>query len=177
MRALKVSLIALILCVSLTAGEVPRAAPSLKFTTVDGETMSLEDLKGKVVAVMFFSTTCPHCHKTTQILNPIYTRLRPRGLEIIGLAMNESAATDIEEFRRNFGANFPLTVSSRFECARFAGLSLMARFYVPYMFFIDRNGQIRHEHEGGDRQFYSNQAVNIQAELEALLNEPAGKTS
>ena len=53
----------------------------------------------------------------------------------------------------------------------------MARFYVPYMFFIDRNGRIRHEHEGGDRQFYSNQAVNIQAELEALLNEPAGKTS
>jgi len=46
MRVLKVSLIALILCVSLTAGEVPRPAPALKFTTVDGETMSLEDLKG-----------------------------------------------------------------------------------------------------------------------------------
>ena len=177
MQVLKISLIALILSLSLTAGEVPRPAPPLKFTTIDGQSMSLEELKGKVVAVMFFQTTCPHCQKTTQILNPIYSRLKKKGLEIVGLAINKSAATDIEEFRRKYGANFPLTISSRYETTRFAGLSVMSRFYVPYMFFVDRKGVIRHEHGGGDKEFYANQAANIQAELEALLAEAPGKTS
>jgi peroxiredoxin len=177
MRVLKVLLIAFILSLSLTAGEVPRPAPALKFTTIDGQSMSLADLKGKVVAVMFFQTTCSHCQKTTQILNPIYSRLKKKGLEIIGLAINKSANTDIEEFRRKYGAHFPLTISSRYETTRFAGLSVMSKFYVPYMFFIDRKGVIRYEHRGGDKEFFSNQAGNIQAELEALLAEATGKTS
>ena len=181
MRVLKVLSIAVILSLTLTAaltaGEVPRPAPALKFTTIDGQSMSLAELKGKVVAVMFFQTTCPHCQKTTQILNPIYSRLRAKGLEVLGLAINKSAATDIEEFRRKYGANFPLTISSRYETTRFAGLSVMSRFYVPYMFFIDRKGVIRFEHGGGDKAFYSDQAGNIQSELETLLAEAPGKTS
>ena len=176
MRILTISFVALLLCLSLGAADLPREAPPLKFTTIDGRAMSLEDLKGKVVAVMFFQTTCPHCQQTTQILNPIYQQFKDQGFEIVGLAINKSAATDIDEFRNKYGARFPLTVSSGFECKRFAGLSVMAKFYVPYMFFIDRNGQIRHEHQGGDREFYKNQAANIQAELEVLLAEPA-KTS
>ncbi len=178
MRLLTLSFLTLFLCLSLSAGDVPREAPPLKFTTIDGKSMSMEDLKGKVVAVMFFQTTCPHCQQTTQILNPIYQRLKDKGLEIVGLAINESAVTDIEGFRQKFGARFPLVVSSRFECLRFAGLSVMTRnFYVPWMFFVDRNGQIRYEHQGGDKAFFSNQAQNIQSELETLLNEPAKKTS
>jgi peroxiredoxin len=177
MRLLTISFLTLFLCLSLSAGDVPRQAPPLKFTTIDGQSMSMEDLKGKVVAVMFFQTTCPHCQNTTQILNPIYQRLKDKGLEIVGLAINESAVTDIEGFRQKFGARFPLVVSSRFECARFAGLSLMAKFFVPYMLFVDRNGQIRYEHQGGDKAFFNNQAQNIQSELETLLNEPAKKTS
>jgi peroxiredoxin len=175
MRLLTISFLTLFLCISLSAADVPREAPPLKFTTIDGKSMSMEDLKGRVVAVMFFNTNCSHCQKTTQILNPIYQRLKPKGLEIIGLATNASAATDIESFRQRFGPRFPLTVSSSFECKRYAGLSVMANFYVPYMFFVDRNGQIRYEHPGGD-PFYKNQAENIQSELETLLAEPA-KTS
>lgn len=175
-RFLTISFLTLSLCLSLGAGEIPREAPPLKFTTIDGKAMSMADLKGKVVAVMFFQTTCPHCQQTTQILNPIYQRLKDKGLEIVGLAINESAASDIADFRQKYGARFPLTVSSRFECARFAGLSVMAKFYVPYMLFVDRNGQVRYEHQGGDKAFFSDQAANIQVELEALLNEPAKTT-
>ena len=49
----------------------------------------------------------------------------------------------------------------------------MAKFYVPYMFFLDRQGNIRGDHPGEDREFYSAQAKNIEAELEKLLAEPA----
>lgn len=176
MRILKptlVTLLMLLIVSALPAGEVPRPAPPLKFTTIDGRQMSLEELRGKVVVAMFFYTTCPHCQETTKILNPLYAKMKSRGLEIVGLAINRSAATDLATFQQTYQVQFPLTISSQFECTRFAGLSVMAKFYVPYMFFIDRQGNIRSGHPGRDKEFWAAQAKNIEAELEKLLAEPA----
>ena len=167
------TLLVLLIASALPAAEVPRPAPPLKFTTIDGRDLSLEQLRGKVVVAMFFNTDCPHCQETTKILNPLYAKMKARGLEIVGLAINRSAATSLATFQQTYQVQFPLTISSRFECTRFAGLSVMAKFYVPYMFFLDRQGNIRADHPGEDREFYSAQAKNIEAELEKLLAEPA----
>ncbi len=176
MRILKPALLAPLVLLSvatLPAGKIPRPSPPLKFTTIDGRAMSLEQLRGKVVVAMFFNTNCPHCQEATKVLNPLYARMKSRGLEIVGLAINRSAAADLATFHQTYQVLFPLAVSSRFECTRFAGLSVMSRFFVPYMFFLDREGKIRAEHPGGDREFYAAQAKNIEAELEKLLAEPA----
>jgi peroxiredoxin len=167
------TLLVLLIASALPAGEVPRPAPPLKFTTIDGRDLSLEQLRGKVVVAMFFNTDCSHCQETTKILNPLYAKMKARGLEIVGLAINRSAATSLATFQQTYQVQFPLTISSRFECTRFAGLSVMAKFYVPYMFFLDRQGNIRGDHPGEDKAFYSAQAKNIEAELEKLLAEPA----
>ena len=172
------TLLVLLIASALPAGEVPRPAPPLQFTTIDGRDLSLDQLRGKVVAVMFFYTTCPHCQETTKILNPLYAKMKSRGLEIVGLAINRSAATDLATFQQTYQVQFPLSISSRFECTRFAGLSVMAKFYVPYMFLLDRQGNIRGDHPGTDKAFYGALAKNIEAELEKLLAESAkGKKS
>ena len=157
----------------LAAGDVPRAAPAMTVRTSAGESLSLDQLRGKVVMMMFFSTDCAHCQTTTRILGPIYDQLKPRGFEIVGVAINPSAAGNLDNFAKNFGAKFPLALGTRADCTGFAEISVMARFYVPYLFFIDRDGNIREEHEGGDRRFFADQANNIRAAVEALLKEPA----
>lgn len=162
-----------LLAFTLFAGEVPRKAAPLEFTALDGRKVSLEQLRGKVVAVMFFSTDCPHCQQTTQVLNPIYEELKPRGLEILGLAINPSAATNLKQFAAKFGPKFPLGLSMSSECNRFAEESVMQRFTVPYIFFVDRNGMVREEHPGADRKFWHDQTVNLRSSIEALLKEPA----
>ncbi|MEZ5393145.1 MAG: hypothetical protein R2724_09780 [Bryobacterales bacterium] len=53
---------------TLGASEVPREAGPLTFNTYNGHKASLAALKGKVVAVMFFSTDCPHCQHTAEVL-------------------------------------------------------------------------------------------------------------
>ena len=171
-RSVVITPLLILIASTLPAGEIPRPGPPLKFTTLDGTQMSLEQLRGKVVALMFFNTQCPHCQETTKVLNPMYRELKSRGLEIVGLAVNRSAATDLATFYQTYQVQFPLVVSSRFECTRFAGLSVMARFYVPYIFFLDREGRIRAEHPGGDKTFWARQAQNIRAQLEKLLDEP-----
>ena len=161
----------LILLLPIAAAGEPRPSPDLKFTTMDGRNMTLDQLKGKVVLVMFFSTDCAHCQRTTQVLRPLYDQFKPQGLEIVGIAINPAAAGNLQSFATKYGATFPLALGTRRDCTSFAGISVMTRFYVPYVFFIDRKGMIREQHGGGDRAFYRNEAQNIRTAVEALLKE------
>ena len=166
---------------TLVAGDIPRPAAPLKVTTLDGKTVSLEEYRGKVVAVMFFLTTCSHCQDTTKVLGPIYDEWKSRGLEILGLAIDRnkpgsfdpSPIKKLASFAGKYKVRYPLGLSSTATVKRFAQMSVVERFYVPFMFFVDRNGKVRAEHPGGDRAFYRNQATNIRTILDTLLKEPA----
>ncbi len=166
-----ISLCLILLLPMVAAGE-PRPSPELKFTTLEGRNLTLEQWKGNVVLVMFFSTDCSHCQRTARVLKPIYDEFKPRGLEVVGIAINPAAAGNLQGFATKYGAEFPLSLGTRGDCTRFAGISVMARFYVPYMFFIDRKGMIREQHGGSDRAFYRNEDRNIRTTIETLLKEP-----
>ena len=174
MRTVRYILTALAFTLVAVAGEVPREAPDLALKTVGGETVSLEGLKGKVVAVLWLSTDCPHCQETCETLAPVYKELAPQGLEIMGMAVNPNAPGNIGAFKTNHNVEFPIGVATRSDWMRFADLSVMARAYVPYMMLVDRNGVIRYEHRGRDHDFWHDQLDNLRGELNELLAEPAG---
>lgn len=174
-RAAAVFLGLLLTAAAAFAGETPRPAAALKVKTLDGGAVTVDGLRGKVVAVMFFSTDCSHCQRTATILAQIYQEWKSRGLEIIGVAINPTAAGNLGAFAKKYGAKFPLALGTRADLTRFAEISVMARFYVPYMMFVDRKGTVRFEHPGGDRKFWLNQEANLRSELDALLKEPAPK--
>lgn len=175
MRFLATAALALVAALTLQAADVPRPAKPLKLKTLEGNEITLEQLRGKVVAVMFFSTDCPHCQHTAQVLAPMYAEMKPRGLEILGLAVNPSASGNLKEFRQKYGAQFPLGLTTRSEWSAFGEFSVMHNPYVPYMLIVDRNGMIREEHPGQDRRFWLEQETNLRKSFETLLNEPAKK--
>ncbi len=158
----------------LHAGDVPRDAPDLKLRTTTGKTVSLATLKGKVVAVMWFSTDCPHCQQTSEMIGPIYEEMAPKGLEILACAVNPNSPGNIDAFVRKHGVKFPIGVSNRSDWMRFADLSVMARAYVPYIMIVDRKGVIRYEHPGRDRVFWADQEANMRKEFSELLVESSG---
>jgi peroxiredoxin len=177
MRFLPAAALAMATALTLQAGEVPRPAKPLKLKTLEGKEIALSQLRGKVVAVMFFSTDCPHCQQTTQILNPIYAEWKSRGLEILGLAVNPSASGNLVEFKQKFGAAFPLGLTTRADWSSFGEFSVMNNPYVPYMVIVDRNGMIREEHPGQDRAFWLDQEKKLRESFDGLLKEPAKKPS
>ena len=171
------ALLALAFAPSLTpveAGSVPREAPELSLRTTAGKSVSLDSLKGKVVAVLWISTDCPHCQQTCESLGPIYREFAGQGLEILAMAVNPRAPANIAEFKSKHGIEFPIGVSNRSEWMRFADLSVMARAYVPYLMLVDRSGTIRYEHRGGEQEFWANQVANFREELGVLLAEQPG---
>jgi thiol-disulfide isomerase/thioredoxin len=58
----------------------------LSFTAVDGRSISMEALKGKVVILDFWAPSCVPCVRDFPELREIYEKNKARGLEIIGLS-------------------------------------------------------------------------------------------
>ena len=153
------------------AGEVPRPAPPLDVMSPSGDKISLAAFKGKVVLLEFFLTDCPHCQNSARIIMPIYRDWRSRGLEVLGVAINQSDQKRlIPEFAQRFGVTYLLGMGRSSMVNEFANLSEVARVFVPYVFIIDRKGVIRYEHPGGDA-FFRDEETNFRTELDLLLKE------
>ncbi len=155
----------------LAQGPLPRPAPPLEFTSFQGEKISLAALKGKPVLVMFFSTTCPHCQKTAETIAPIYAELKSQGIEVLGLALDADSKKNLTSFVSNHAVKFPVTTSTRLEFSRFTGLSVLVRWYYPYLVFVDKNGVIRNETQGNNRLFFGSLDSNLYKNFQTLLAE------
>ena len=131
----------------------------------------MEGLKGKVVVLKFFATTCPHCQNAALAIGPIYEELKSKGLEVVGLALNEVGSSELRAFAAAYQGSYPMAVSSRGEWARMAEMSVMSNFYYPYMLFIDRQGRVREEHQGSERTWMDSVGPNFRAIVTKLLAE------
>lgn len=150
------------------ASDEPTPAPPLEFTSLDGRRISLAELRGRPVVVFFFSTDCPHCQRAAEELAPIYAEWKERGLEILGLALNPTAEQNLGEFVAEHDVEFPVATADRQTFARFAGLSMMTRFYYPYLIFVSPEGLKVEAHQGSDRAFFANFERSMREALRRL---------
>lgn len=167
-RSAFLALSTLLFSVFASAGQLPRKAGPLTLKTMDGKEVTLASQKGKVVAVMFFSTDCPHCQTTAEKLAPIYAEYKPQGIEIMALAVNPTAAGNLGQFISNHNVKFPIGLTTRSTWDMFSGLSVMSRHYVPHLLIVDKEGNIREDHPGEDRAFWADQEAKIRATFDAL---------
>ena len=147
----------------------PHPARELAFRTADGKPIRLADYKGKVVAVMFFSTDCPHCQNTTAFLSTIYDQYAAKGVEFFGLAVNPNAPGNIDQFISTYRVKFPMGLTTRSTWAEFGEFPITQNTYVPHMMFIDKAGNVAEDHPGKDREFWMAQQTGIPATLDRLL--------
>jgi thiol-disulfide isomerase/thioredoxin len=147
----------------------PACNSALSFKAYGGRDIAIEDYKGKVVLVLFFSTDCPHCQTTARIMAPIYREYRAKGVEFLGLAVNPSAAQNLPAFVAQYGVEFPVGLGSSMQWSSFAKFSVTKRAYVPHVLFVGKDGQVVEDHPGEDAEFWQDQATNIAASLDRLL--------
>ncbi len=62
-------------------------APASSFTTLKGEKIALDELRGKVVLVNFWATSCPGCIKEMPGMVETYKAYKDKGFEIIAVTM------------------------------------------------------------------------------------------
>ena len=148
-------LISAVSTASLTAGESAplRKAPELAFTIPGQGERLLSQYRGKVVALEFILTTCPHCQASSHELTKYQQEMGKRGLQVIDLAINAlddmrkpaEAEQMVAAFRQNFQVGFPVGYVPRAQMLSFLGFSPVDRMVVPQLVLIDRKGFIHYQ--------------------------------
>lgn len=111
---------------------------NVEFTTLKGEKLSLEALKGKHVLVTFWATDCDSCLKEIPTLLDLYSRYQSEGLEIIGVSMYYDPPNHVIEFNKMRPLPYPITldVEAKFANA-FGGVKV-----TPTTFLLNASGEI-----------------------------------
>lgn len=171
------SFTALSALVLLAAGafcaDLPRPAPELKVALVDGQDFALSSLRGKVVALEFLFTTCPHCQDLSRTTGKLLREYEQRGFRAIGVACNPGADLLASEFVKRFEVAYPIGIGSAEMLFSYLGPQAKP-FRLPVLFFIDRKGMIRAQLTGEDR-FFAKEEANMRTMIEKLLKEPDAK--
>ncbi len=138
--------------------------------------LSLSRYRGKVVALAFIQTTCPHCQDLTTILSPIARDYAPRGVQVLECAFNVNAAALVPEFIGRFRPAFPVGWADLAAVQAYLQYTIFDKrpLYVPHMVFLDRRGIIRGDFPG-ESDFFLKPDANIRAELDKLLKGGVGK--
>lgn len=113
-------------------------APAATFTTLEGKPIALDDLRGKVVLVNFWATSCPGCVKEMPGLIETYQQYKDRGFEIVAVAMSYDPPNYVVNFVQTRQLPFPVALDVNGAHARaFGDVQL-----TPTSFIIGRDGRI-----------------------------------
>ena len=113
-------------------------APAAEFTSLTGDKLSLAGLKGKVVLVNFWATSCAGCVAEMPKLVATYNKYRGRGFETIAVAMSYDPPNYVVAYSQKNALPFTVSLDPTGVLAQsFKDVQL-----TPTSFLIDKQGRI-----------------------------------
>jgi cytochrome c biogenesis protein CcmG/thiol:disulfide interchange protein DsbE len=136
--------------------------PAAPFTlkTFDGEPLTLEAFRGRVVVINFWASWCyPACYEEAPTLARAWHAYKDRGVMIVGIDIQDKEEA-ARKFLTQFGLTFPNAPDPMGRVSVDYGV-----YGVPETFFIDRAGRVRWKHVGAVTDGM------VQERIETLLGE------
>jgi peroxiredoxin len=138
-------------------------APALRYTLLDGRRGELSALRGKVVLVNFWATSCGVCVKEMPALVDTDAKFKQRGYETLAVAMSYDPPAYVNRFVESRRLPFMVTIDTGGVWARALGDVRM----TPTTFLLDKRGRIVKRYLG-EPDFKA-----LHALIEDLLSEQA----
>ena len=178
MRTALLSLLCATALFTGSAAEPARPAPPFSIMRVGSAPLKVSQYKGKVVALAFIYTTCPHCQHLTTVLNQVAKDYSSPGVQVLECAFNDDAVATMPEFLARFNPPFPVGFATRASVMSYLQYPIdnSRPLYVPHLLFIDRAGIIRGDYPG-EGPFFHDPDGNIRKELDQMLKGAPATTS
>jgi peroxiredoxin len=136
--------------------------PDLTVATLDGDTITSAQLRGKVVVLNFWATWCMPCRLEMPSLEKLH-REHPGGdVVVLGLSTDVGSEKPIREFLAERDISYPVGRATPAQRRDFGGIR-----GIPTTFVIGRAGVVRHRVVG----YFAPPALH--AAVNRLLEEPA----
>ncbi|MDP2784075.1 MAG: TlpA disulfide reductase family protein [Sulfurimicrobium sp.] len=132
-----IGILAVVAWLALTLTQ-KQTAPRIELTTLDGKQIALDSLRGKVVLVNFWATSCPGCIKEMPQLVDTYRKYQTRGLEVVAVAMSYDPPEYVRNYARQRNLPFAVALDSTGEAA----MAFNQVKLTPTSFVIDKQGRI-----------------------------------
>ncbi|MBB5389939.1 MULTISPECIES: peroxiredoxin [unclassified Herbaspirillum] len=137
------------------------AAPDVTFTRLDGQQVALKDLRGKVVMVNFWATSCTTCIGEMPQMIETYNKFKDQGLDFVAVAMSYDPPNYVLNYTETRKLPFQVALDTQDKLAQaFGDVKL-----TPTTFVIGKDGNIIKRYVG-EPQF---------SELHQLLEKALAK--
>lgn len=117
------------------------AAPDFSLPSIEGGTVRLSELRGKVVLLNFWATWCPPCKKEIPDFIELQARYRAQDLRIVGIAIDDPDA--VRAFAKESDINYTVLIGDDEVSRQYGGIES-----IPTTFVIDKEGTIRARYVG-----------------------------
>jgi peroxiredoxin len=115
-----------------------KSAPDVTFTSISGEKVPLQSLRGKVVMVNFWATSCTTCvHEMPQMVQT-YNKFKDKGLDFVAVAMSYDPPNYVLNYAQTRQLPFKVALDAQGDLAKqFGDVKL-----TPTTYIIDKHGKI-----------------------------------
>jgi peroxiredoxin len=113
-------------------------APAVSYTLLDGSSGRVDQLRGKVVLVNFWATSCVTCVKEMPELIATHRKFAPRGLETLAVAMSYDPPAYVARFAETRQLPFGVVIDNTGHIARSFGDVRL----TPTTVLINKRGDI-----------------------------------
>ena len=118
-------------------GKNGSAAPDFELKSLDGKQVRLSDYRGRAVLLNFWATWCAPCKIEMPWFVDLQKQYAAQGLQVIGVAMDDSGEETIAKFAQQMGVNYPVLIGKEAVGDAYGGVE-----FLPTTFIIDRQGKV-----------------------------------
>lgn len=152
-----------------------QAATTFKAPTLDGDTLSLADLEGKVVVLNFYASWCVACIDEHAVFTQAEQYYAGEDFQMLGVVYQDSPE-NARRWMRRMGGGWPSLIDSNSRIAIDYGV-----YGVPETYFIGKDGRIAHKQIGPVNSMLMKDTVDrllaepspASGEVEATNGEPS----